>query len=77
MGSVLAHLGPNLLLWVTPARAGSAIGRVEPLADGVLKGYVDADSDWDNLALETWLTLCERAYGLWRASSGHHTARND
>jgi hypothetical protein len=68
LGAALARFGPNLLLWVAPAPTRSAVGRVEPLADGILKGGIEPDSDWDNLALETWLTLCERAYGYWRAA---------
>ena len=77
MGAALARLGPNLLLWVTHARSRSAVGRVEPLADGILKGQIEPDSDWDNLALETWLTLCERAYGHWSPSSSGNVARSD
>ena len=43
------------------------VGRIEPLGDGVLKGLIEADSDWDNPALDAWLGLCERSYGYWRA----------
>jgi len=66
LGAALSRLGPNLLLWVAPAPGADAVGRVEPLDEGVLKGYIEADSDWDNLALESWLEVCERAYAYWR-----------
>ena len=67
LGAALRRFGPNMLLWVAPARDADAIGAVEPLAEGILKGRIEPDSDWDNLALDTWLTLCERAYGCWRS----------
>ena len=67
LGAALRRFGPNVLLWVAPARNADAIGGVELLAEGILKGQIDPESDWDNLALDTWLTLCDRAYGCWRA----------
>lgn len=77
LGAALARLGPNLLLWVTHARSRSAVGRVQPIADGVLEGQIEPDSDWDKIALDTWLTLCERAYGHWSPPSGGQAARDD
>jgi hypothetical protein len=76
LGAALRRFGPTLLLWVAPAPTAAAAGRVEPIAGDVLKGYIEADSDWDNLAFETWLTLCERAYGHWRAAAGPGATRN-
>lgn len=65
-----------MLLWVAPARNPDAVGRVAPLAEGILKGQIDPDSDWDNLALDTWLTLFERAYGSWRAPGATGAGRD-
>jgi hypothetical protein len=76
LGAALSRFGPNLLLWVAPAPAASVAGRVEPIAGAVLKGYIEADSDWDNLAFETWLTLCERAYAHWRTAAASGAPRN-
>jgi hypothetical protein len=67
LGAALHRFGPNCLLWVAPTNDRNAVGLVAPLADGVLKGLIDADSDWDNPVLDTWLDLCERAYEHWRA----------
>jgi hypothetical protein len=75
LGAALRRLGPNLLLWVAAAPTPSAAGRLEPLADDVLKGYIEADSDWDNLAFDTWLSLCDGAYGYWRAMAASGAAR--
>jgi hypothetical protein len=69
LAAVLRGFGPNLLLWVTPAPTPQAIGRVEPVAEGLLKGCVEVGSDWDNMAVESWLALCESAYGYWKSSS--------
>jgi len=77
LSAALARLGPNLLLWVTHARSRSAVGRVEPIANDVLEGQIEPDSDWDNIVLDTWLTLCERAYGHWSPPSGGQVARDD
>lgn len=76
LGTALARLGPNRLLWVTHARSRTAIGCVEPIAEGVLEGQIEPESDWDNIALETWLTLCERAYGHWLRLSAGQAARD-
>lgn len=76
LGAALRRFGPNTLLWVAPAQDPAAVGRVEPLAEGVLKGQIEPDSDWDALALETWLKLCECAYGYWRNERAAAVARN-
>lgn len=76
LGAALARIGPNRLLWVAHARSRGDAGRVEPMAEGILKGEIEADSDWDNIALETWLTLCERAYGHWSPLSSGQAARD-
>lgn len=67
LGAALRRFGPTMLLWVAPARSPDAVGCVELLAEGVLKGQIDPDSDWDNLALDSWLMLCDRAYAAWQA----------
>jgi hypothetical protein len=66
IGAALRRFGPNLLLWVTPAAEPASVGRVELVSEGVLKGHIERDSDWDSLRLETWLCLCEQAHALWR-----------
>jgi hypothetical protein len=65
IGQALSRFGPNLLLWVTSTTAEANVGRLEPIAERVLKGHIEADSDWDSLAFETWLRLCEDAYTYW------------
>ena len=44
----------------------AAIGKVERLAEHVLVGWIEPDSDTRTLAFETWMKLCEQAYTLWR-----------
>ena len=66
VGEALRRFGPNTLLWVVSAEVADKPGSVERVAEGVLRGYIESDSDWDNLRLDTWMTLCERAHDLWK-----------
>jgi hypothetical protein len=67
VGKALRHLGPNTLLWVAPADTPEAVGSVKCISESVLKGAIEADSDWDNIRFDTWMAVCERAYALWPA----------
>jgi hypothetical protein len=58
------RLGQNTLLWVAPAETPEAAGSVKRIGESVLKGAIEADSDWDNIRLDSWLALCERVYAL-------------
>jgi hypothetical protein len=66
LGEALRRVGPNLLLWVAGSETARPPGSVEWIADGVLRGYIEDDSNWDTLRLDTWMTLCEQAHALWR-----------
>jgi hypothetical protein len=66
LGAALRRAGPNLLLWVAGTETARAPGSVEWIADGVLRGYIEDDSNWDTLRLDTWVSLCEQAHALWR-----------
>jgi len=65
VGAALRRFGPNLLLWVTPAAEPETVGRVAPIAEGVLKGQIERDSEWMRFKLDTWLVYAGRLC-LWR-----------
>jgi hypothetical protein len=67
VGEALRGYGPNTLLWVSGTPSPRLVGTVELLGEGVLRGYIEADSDWDSVRFDTWLRLCEQAYALRRA----------
>jgi len=60
----------NSLLWVIPADAAHTSGTVEWLLPGLLRGYIDRFSPYDNapdVSLSAWTAVCEAA---WRAVGG-------
>jgi hypothetical protein len=65
LGDALRGFGPTLLLWVSSATEPETIGTVEPLAEHVLRGWIEPESNNRTLALDTWMKLCDQAYTLW------------
>lgn len=65
----LRNWGPNTLLHVVQGETGHAPGDVEVLADGLLRGYIDRFSAYDNAAAPpspAWINLCRNSYTIWR-----------
>jgi hypothetical protein len=75
LGQALRRVGPNLLLWVAGTETARPSGAVEWIADGVLRGYIEDDSNWDTPRLDTWMSLCEQAHSLWRPGAAQQLDR--
>lgn len=66
----LQRHGRNALMAVSLSDAAHPPGTVEPVADGLYRGYIDRLSRYDNAASPpspVWLDLCRRCYGMWHA----------
>ena len=67
--SALRRYGPNNLLWVSEADAGNLSPTVTFAEDGLLRGYIDRLTPYDDatdISYAAWELLCPAAYKLWR-----------
>lgn len=68
---LLRSYGPNWLLWVGRSSEEVAPGTVDLLEQGLMRAYIDEFAPYNDVHdrnAEVWLTICRRAYELWRAS---------
>ena len=59
--------GPSTLLWVELNDEEHRAGSVEPIAPGLLKGYIDRFAPGENahdLSLDCWVEICRNAHRL-------------
>ena len=64
--------GPNTLLHVVRSDATHPPGHVERLGEGLLRGYIDRFSAYDNAGVEpsaAWRDICLRSYEMWRCQA--------
>jgi hypothetical protein len=67
--------GPNTLLHVVQAVGTHRPGTVERIGEGLLRGYIDRFSSYDNAAAppsQEWLALCRNSYRLWQQEQVEH-----
>jgi hypothetical protein len=67
LAAALRAYGPGTLLWVELADAGHSAGSVEWVEAGLLCGRIDRfapSEDAHDLSLESWITVCERAFAM-------------
>lgn len=65
--SLLRERGPNHLLWVTPEEPGRPAGRVDVVAPGLMRGWVDkVNVGPEECSFDLWHEVCRRAHTLWR-----------
>ncbi|HEX4261780.1 MAG TPA: hypothetical protein VHY76_11840, partial [Acetobacteraceae bacterium] len=61
----LQRYGRNRLLWVTLADARNAAGTLELVTEGLLRGYIDHFSPYENvpsdISVQCWTTICRIA----------------
>jgi hypothetical protein len=76
VGEALRRFGPNMLLWVEGTERSQTAGSVEWIAEGVLRGYIEADSDWDAIRFDTWMRLCEQVHALWHPAVAQQADRS-
>jgi hypothetical protein len=72
LSTVLQSYGPNTLLFVTQQAYDLAVGEVQQIGKGLLRGRIDKFSEYDNAASQPspiWLDLCRAAYTHWRAGA--------
>ena len=65
----LRRWGPNTLLHVVQADGLRPPGTVERIGEGLLRGYIDRFSTYDNAATPpspVWLDICRKSYRLWQ-----------
>jgi hypothetical protein len=65
----LQQWGPNTLLHVVQSDGSKPPGTVEKVGPGLLRGYIDRFSTYDNAAVPpspVWLQLCRNSYRLWQ-----------
>ncbi len=69
----LRSYGNTTLLSVVGSDPDHPPGTVVPIADGLLRGYIDRFvpyvSSWDVLSVPCWIRICRNAYALWQAAS--------
>lgn len=59
--SILRSFGRNRLLWVTLEEPGKPAGTVEPIGEGLMRGYIDRFAKQETIgdfAQTTWLKIC-------------------
>jgi hypothetical protein len=64
--------GPNTLLHVVRSDGAHPPGHVERLGEGLLRGYIDRFSGYDNAGVEpsaAWQDICLRSYEMWRCQA--------
>ncbi len=69
----LRRWGPNTLLHVVLSDALHAPGTVEHVRDGLLRGWIDVFSAYDNAGVKpsaVWREICFKAYEMWRRATG-------
>jgi hypothetical protein len=65
--ALLRRRAPNHLLWVTPPESGRAVGTVEIVAPGLMRGTIDRlSADPSRCSYDLWKEICSRAHGLRR-----------
>jgi len=67
LASALRQYGPATLLWVDLADDAHPPGDVYWLGEGVMRAHIDRFAPGENahdFALESWVTICQRAWGL-------------
>jgi hypothetical protein len=77
LAAQLQDYGDNCLLWVDIADAAHAPGSVERDSPALLRGYVSRFGTYDggtSLPVEEWVSVCARAYRLWRNEAPPQTS---
>jgi hypothetical protein len=68
--SAINSIGPSWLLWVTPATADWPAGRVQEVAEHILRGSIERFAPYDNayqFSPQGWQKICSKAHDLWAA----------
>jgi hypothetical protein len=67
LARAMRTFGPTNLLWVTLAEPGKPGGTVEPVAEGLMRGYIDRFAARETIwavSSPIWLRLCCEAYRI-------------
>jgi amino acid adenylation domain-containing protein len=77
LSMALRRYGPTTLLWVRLADAGHRPGSVAWLGEHLLGGWIDrfAPENDPRESSAMWLTLCQRAWQLWREAQEQPNSR--
>ena len=73
----LQQYGPNRLLWVTTTKSPSGAGRLEPVADGCYRGFMDCFSEYEDARSFSfkWFDLCRNVWRRVNANANDEAKR--